>query len=202
MRNLPLISIIILLLFSIQISAQKTVKKDNFNVIKEEEGDLNHDKKNDRIAVELDITDETRPMRLRIYLSEPKSKNLRLAVSSTKLIESQYPTYKKGEHSDGTIPDFFVEDGNLQMLTDIRGFKSSYTFRFKNNNFELIHISRVIWDGKNTTSETEIDLLKGTKLTFDQELGSDDILNKKQTKLKIVPLRKIQDLSFSDLEKY
>lgn len=201
MRNLFLYLILVLLSSNLQ--AQKTVAKDKFDVIvKEEEGDLNHDKKNDRVIVEMDVVSDTRPLRLRIFLSQPNKKELQLAVSSTQLIESQYPTEKKGEHSEGTIPDFFIEDGNLQMLTDIRGFKSRYTFRFKNDSFELIKISRVIWDGKNTTSETEIDLLAGTKVEFDQELGSDQILNRRKATLKVSLLPKIQNLTFSDLEKY
>lgn len=194
---------LVLVLISSNLQAQKTVAKDKFDVIvKEEEGDLNHDKKNDRVIVEMDVVSDTRPLRLRIFLSQPNKKELQLAVSSTQIIESQYPTEKNGEHSEGTIPDFFIEDGNLQMLTDIRGFKSRYTFRFKSDNFELIKISRVIWDGKNTTSETEIDLLKGTKIEFDQELGSDEILNKRNTKKIIKTLPKITDLKFSDLEAF
>ncbi|KFC18424.1 hypothetical protein [Epilithonimonas lactis] len=201
MRNLFLYLILILLSSNLQ--AQKTVAKNKFDVIvKEEEGDLNNDKKNDKVIVEMDVVSDTRPLRLRVFLSQPNKKELQLAVSSTQIIESQYPTEKNGEHSEGTIPDFFIEDGNLQMLTDIRGFKSRYTFRFKNDSFELIKISRVIWDGKNTTSETEIDLLKGTKIEFDQELGSDEILNKRNTKKIIKPLPKITDLKFSDLEAF
>ena len=201
MRNLFLY--LILVLISSNLQAQKTVAKEKFDVIvKEEEGDLNHDKKNDRVIVEMDVVSDTRPLRLRIFLSQPNKKELQLAVSSTQIIESQYPTEKNGEHSEGTIPDFFIEDGNLQMMTDIRGFKSRYTFRFKNDSFELIKISRVIWDGKNTTSETEIDLLAGTKVEFDQELGSDQILNRRKATLKVSLLPKIQNLTFSDLEKY
>lgn len=201
MRNLFIY--LILVLISSNLQAQKTVAKDKFDVIvKEEEGDLNHDKKNDRVIVEMDVVSDTRPLRLRIFLSQPNKKELQLAISSTQIIESQYPTEKNGEHSEGTIPDFFIEDGNLQMLTDIRGFKSRYTFRFKNDSFELIKISRVIWDGKNTTSETEIDLLAGTKVEFDQELGSDQILNRRKATLKVSLLPKIQNLTFSDLEKY
>lgn len=201
MRNLFLY--LILVLISSNLQAQKTVAKDKFDVIvKEEEGDLNNDKKNDKVIVEMDVVSDTRPLRLRIFLSQPNKKELQLAVSSTQIIESQYPTEKNGEHSEGTIPDFFIEDGNLQMLTDIRGLKSRYTFRFKNDSFELIKISRVIWDGKNTTSETEIDLLAGTKVEFDQELGSDQILNRRKATLKVSLLPKIQNLTFSDLEKY
>lgn len=201
MKKNSLYIIIICLSATFQLHAQKI--KDNFDVIaKEEVGDLNQDKKNDRVLVQMDVKSDTRPLRLQIFLSKPNNKDLKLAVSSTQIIESQYPTDKKGEHSDGTIPDFFIEEGNLQMLTDKNDLKSRYTFRFKNGNFELMHISRVIWDGKNKTSETKIDLLTGTKIEFDQMLGSDEILNKRKNQLKISVLPKIQDLKFSDLEKY
>jgi len=183
--------------------AQKTVNKDNFTfVAKEEKGDLNNDKKLDKVIVEMDLKDETRPLRLRIFLSQSNSKISKLVISSTKIIESQYPKRKNGEHNGNNIPDFFIEEGNLQMLTDINNLKSRYTFKFQNGNFELINISRVIWDGKNKTSETEINLVKGTKVEFDQELGSDKILNKRQKSLKFKILPKLQDLTFSQLEMY
>ncbi len=74
---------------------------------------------------------------------------------------------------------FIIEEGNLKMLTDINDRKSCYEFRYHQNNFELIKISRVYWNGKNTTFETEIDLLAQTQLNFEQELGSDEIFNKR-----------------------
>lgn len=88
------------------------------------------------------------------------------------------------------------------MLTDIENRKSRYEFRYKQNNFELTKISRVKWDGKNTTSETNINLLTNTKIEFSQELGSDKVLNKKKIIMKVNKLPKIQDLSFSDLENF
>lgn len=201
MRNLSLY--LIFLVFSSNLQAQKNAPKDLFSfMVYEEEGDLNHDKKADRIIVEMDTTSATRPLRLRIFLSQPNNRALKQVVSSTKIIEAQYPTEKNGEHSEGTIPDFFVEDGDLQMVTDIRDIKSRYTFKFRNGNLELNHISRVAWIGENTTSHTEIDLLTGLQSEFDQKLGSDEILNKRKKQLKVATLPKIQDLTFSELEKY
>ncbi|WP_333853310.1 hypothetical protein [Epilithonimonas sp.] len=181
MKNLLLYTIQIISLITGNLNAQKTSNQDNFSyVAKEEDGDLNNDKKLDKVVVEMDLKDETRPLRLQIFLFQPNNKTKKLVVSSTKIIESQYPKNKNGEHNGNTIPDFFIEDGNLQMLTDINDLKSRYTFKFQNGNFELINISRVIWDGKNKTSETEINLIKGTKIEFDQELDSDKILNKRE----------------------
>ncbi|MCE3075692.1 hypothetical protein [Chryseobacterium gwangjuense] len=202
MKKLSLYSIIFLLFAKANLYSQKTAHKDDFTFqVQKEEGDLNNDKHNDNVVVEMNEKAETRPLRLQIFLSQPDGK-LQLAVSSVKLIESQYPIDKKGNHNGNAIPDFIIEDGNLKMLTDINNRKSSYTFRYNKGNFELIHISRVIWDGKNTTSETEINLLTKSKIEFDQELGSDKILNKKKKEIKVKSLPKIQDLSFSDLEQF
>lgn len=201
MKKLSLYIVLLLLLAATNAYSQKTVSKDNYaSQVQKEEGDLNHDKQNDKVMVEMDLKDEARPLRLQIFLSQP-DKKLQMVVSSTKIIESQYPT-NKGEHNGNPIPDFFIEDGKLKMLTDINNRKSNYEFRLKQNNFELIKISRVLWDGKNKTFETEIDLIAKTKIEFEQELGSDEILNKRSTKIKVSSLPKIQDLSFSDLEQY
>ncbi|CAH0210304.1 hypothetical protein [Chryseobacterium sp. Bi04] len=202
MKKIAAYTILLFLTANTNLFSQKTINKDNYtSLIQKEEGDLNYDKKNDRIMVEMDIKDETRPLRLQIFLSQP-DKKLQLVVSSTKIIESQYPVNKNGEHNGNVIPDFFIEEGKLKMLTDIKDRKSSYEFRLKQNNFELVNISRVYWDGKNRTFETKIDLIAKTKIEFEQELGSDEILNKKKKLIKVNALPKIQDLSFSDLEQY
>ncbi|MBV6881827.1 hypothetical protein NG800_018225 [Epilithonimonas ginsengisoli] len=195
--------ILFLFSFNTSVFSQSIKNKDTFTeIVAQEEGDLNNDKKPDKVILEMDVKSDTRPLRVQIFLSQPNIKTSKLIVSSTKIIESQYPKNRNGQHNGNPIPDFFIEDGNLQMLTDINDLKSRYTFKFQNGNFELIKISRVIWDGKNKTSETEIDLVKGIKIEFDQELGSDKILNKKQKSVKFKLLPKIQDLTFSQLETY
>lgn len=202
MKKLSQYIVLLLLLATANLYSQKTIIKDNYtSQVQKEEGDLNNDKQNDKVMIKMDLKDESRPLRLQIFLSQP-DKKLQMVVSSIKIIESQYPTNKKGEHNGNPIPDFFIEDGNLKMLTDINNRKSSYKFRLNQNNFELIKISRVLWDGKNKTFETEIDLIAKTKIEFEQELGSDEILNKRKKEIKINLLPKIQDLSFSDLEQY
>lgn len=202
MKKISSSIVIFLLLAKVNLYSQKAANKNNYtSLIQEEVGDLNNDKRNDRIMVEMDVIDDTRPIRVQIFLSQP-NKKLQLIVSSTKLIENEYPTYKKGKHNGNVIPDFFIEDGILKMLTDINNRKSSYEFRLNKNNFELVKISRVIWDGKDTTFETKIDLIAKTKIEYEQVTGSDKLLNKRKKEIKINALPKIQDLSFSDLEKF
>lgn len=202
MKKLSQYIVLLLLLANANVFAQKTVNKGNYTYqVQKEVGDLNNDKQNDKVMVEMDIEDETRPSRLQIFLSQP-NKKLQLVVSSTKLIDEQYPSRKNGKYSGNNVPDFFIENGKLIMLTDIDYRKSSYEFRLKQNNFELVKISRVLWDGKATTFQTEIDLIKGTKTQYDLDFGPNK-KNIKNTKLKpIKTLPKIQDLSFSDLEEY
>lgn len=202
MKKIAAYTVLLFLTANTDVFSQKTINKDNYtSLVQKEEGDLNKDKKNDRIMVEMDLKDETRPLRLQIFLSQP-DKKLQLVVSSTKIIESQYPVNKNGKHNGNVIPDFFIEEGKLKMLTDIKDRKSTYEFRLKQNNFELIKISRVLWDGKDTTFETEIDLIAKTKIEYEQVTGSDKLLNKKKKLIKVNALPKIQDLSFSDLEQY
>lgn len=202
MKNASLYIGLFLLLAQVNLYSQKTADQGNFTfLVQKELGDINHDKRTDKVLIEMDEKADTRPLRVQIYLSQP-DKKLQLIVSSTQLIENEYPTYKQGKHNGNPIPDFIIEEGNLKMLTDINDRKSSYEFKCKQNDCELIKILRVYWDGKNTTFETEIDLLARTKVEFGQELGSDKILNKKEKKIKIKSLPKIQNLSFSDLEQY
>ncbi|MDM1556867.1 hypothetical protein HX126_20135 [Chryseobacterium indologenes] len=202
MKKISSSIVIFLLLANANLYSQKNVNKGSYTyLIQEEVGDLNNDKRNDKIMVEMDVKDVTGPLRVQIFLSQP-DKKLKMIVSSTKLIESQYPANKKGEHNGNPIPGLFIEDGKLKMLTNINNRKSSYEFRLNKNNFELVKISRVIWDGKDTTFETRIDLIAKTKIEYEQVTGSEKLLNKKKKEIKISALPKIQDLSFSDLEKF
>lgn len=202
MKKLSLFIFLILISANTRLVSQNKKYKDNFSEItSSEEGDLNKDKIADKIIVATDNTAEIRSFRLQIFLSQPKSKQLKLAVSSTKILEKQYDAEKYGMKKNFRIPDIFVENGKLTLLTDINELKSRYIFRFNNGNFELINISRISSDGRETTTETEIDLLKGTKVVYDQDFGP----NKKykvREKFTPKPLPKIQDLTASDLAKY
>jgi len=194
----------ILFLFFIHTNlfSQNIRNQDSFSeIVGEEKGDLNNDKKPDRVVVTTTKTEEIKPFRLQIFLSQPNSKNLKLQVSSTQIFENQYPVETSGKQKNFRIPDFFIEEGKLVILTDVNELKSRYIFRFKDGNFELTHISRVISDGREITTETEIDLLKGNKVVFDQDFGPTKKY-KLREKFKPKPLPKIQNLTFSDLAKY
>jgi hypothetical protein len=196
--------IILFLLFSGCLNgyAQSKSTKGNFNqVIKEEEGDLNYDGRLDKVYVKMDITDATRPLLLQIFLSAP-GKGLKLAVSSTQLIEPQYPAQKGGKFNGYQIPDFFIEGGNLVMISEIKDGNITHEFKFQHGNFELIKVSRVTYDGVNTTIESVFNLKTGVKTAVEKLLGSEKIKRKTRKIIKISPLPKLQDFKFTDKEKF
>jgi len=191
------------------LSAQKGMVKDNYSYqVRDEDGDLNNDGKEDKVLVMMDTIDETRPLKLQIFLSQPDGK-LILAVSSTKIIEPQYPAENKGEPNGFQVPSFFIEHGILQMRSEIESGNITYDFKYKNGNFELIHVSKLTnnstkayVDEYTTFTDTQFDLVTGIRTETDDKLGSKKPLAVRKKKVLIRPLPKIQDMEFSDTALY
>jgi len=142
MKNIQRYSLLFLLFIPINLWAQDIKSKGRFTYqVREETGDLNNDGKKDLITVKMDTVDETRPLRLQIFLSQPNGK-LTLVVSSTKIIEPQYPVENQGKFNGYQIPDFFIEKGILKMWSEMKGGNSTYSFTYKNGNFELIYVEK------------------------------------------------------------
>jgi hypothetical protein len=190
--------------------AQNIQNKGNYTYqVREEKGDLNNDGKMDKLTVKMDTTDETRPLRLQVFLSQPNGKKLTLAVSSTKIIEPQYPAENQGKHNDYQIPNFFIEKGILSMWSEIKGGNITYDFKYRNGNFELINVKKITnnatrgYIDENTIfTETNFNLLSGLRTETDDKLGSKKALSKRKKTVLIRPLPKIQDQKFSDKELY
>ena len=180
-------------LLSIQILgiAQSKNPRDNYTVqVREEQGDLNQDGLADKVIISMDTASITRPLKLEIYFNEKNSK-FKLITSSTKLLAPQY--HKDGKYAGNVIPDVMTEDGTLNILTESDGNHSDHCFKFQNGNFELVRYFNVIWDGKNTTTETIFDFVSGIYIVQSQELGSEKITVKQKKKITIKPLPKIQN---------
>nr|WP_068887132.1 hypothetical protein [Pedobacter panaciterrae] len=209
MKNFYLYLVFILISVQVNLFAQNVKNKDNYTYqVREEEGDLNHDGKMDKITVDMDIVDETRPLRLRIFLSQPNGK-LTLAVSSTKIIEPQYPVENQGKHSEYQIPNFFIEKGILRMWSEIKGGNITYDFKYRDGNFELIHVKKLTHDTSKgyideytVFTETDFNLITGLRTETDDVSGSGEILSKRKKTVLIRPLPKIQDFKFSDKKLY
>lgn len=209
MKNIYLYLVFILISAQMNLFAQKIKNKDNYTYeVREERGDLNNDGKMDKILVKMDTIDETRPLILQIFLSQPNGK-LTLAVSSTKIIEPQYPAENKGKHSEFQIPNFFIEKGILTMWSEIEGGNITYDFKYRNGNFELINVKKLTnnstkqyVDEHTIFTETNFNLITGLRTETDDKLGSKKILNKRKKTMLIRPLPKIQDFKFSDKKLY
>ena len=202
MNKFTILIFFLLQIFPTAINAQKARNQNsNFVQIQEESGDFNNDGHVDKTIISIDTVSTTRPILLQIFLSQPNGE-LKLAVSSTKIIEEMYPAHKNGKTREFQIPSFLSEDGLLKIISEIKGGMASYQFKYQRGNFELIHISKSTWDGKNTTIESEYNLSNGTKIEVKKNLGSEKIVNKKITKMPLKPLIKIQDLLYSDLTVY
>lgn len=182
--------------------AQVNYEMDNFNVlIREADGDLNSDGIIDQVKVEMDTVSEVRPLVLRIYLRD-SSGECTLFLSYTKIIEPMYPTNKDGEASDFQIPNFYIENGVLIMVSDIRNGQSSYEFKYCDKNFELIKVTKAFWDGINTTTEMEYNLVTGVKLEIDKFLGSEEIIRLNREGNSVDRLPKLKDFTYSDKKLY
>jgi hypothetical protein len=189
--------------------AQNSKSKDNYTYqVREENGDLNNDGTMDRITVKMDTVDETRPLRLQIFLSEPNGK-LALTVSSTKIIEPQYPVENQGKFNGYQIPNFFIENGILKMWSEIKGGNITYDFKYSNGNFELIYVDKLTnnatkgYIDENTIfTETKFDLITGIRTETDEISGSVKAPKVRKKRILIRPLPKIQDFKFSDKELY
>lgn len=187
--------------------AQSIKSKDTYTYqVREEKGDLNNDGKADKVIVKMDIVDETRPLKLQIFLSQPNGK-LTLAISSTQIIEPQYPVGNKGEFNGYQIPYFFIEKGVLKMWSEIKGGNITYDFKYQNGNFELIYVSKLTnnatkgYTDENTIfTETQFDMVKGIRTETDEISGSPKPLKVRKKRVWIRPMPKIQDFKFSDKE--
>ena len=210
MKNIYIYFVSIFILAQTNVFGQNIDTKGNFNyLVREAKGDLNKDGKTDRVTVHMDTTDETRPLRLQIFLSQPKGK-LALVVSSTQIIEAQYPAEKHGEFNGFQIPDYRIEKGTLLMWSEIKGGNITYEFKYQNGNFELISLKKLTnnatkgyIDEYTLFTETEFNLVTGIRMETD-DTNSEKILknNKRQKTVLIRPLPIIQDFKFSDKDRY
>ena len=182
--------LIFLVLASMNMYAQQQKNIEHFTVrVREEVGDLNKDGLQDKVILTMDTVDAQQPLKLQIFLLQSNRK-LRLEFSSKEVFNPQYPN---GKYGGDQIPSIFIEDGNLILYSEINDVKQYYTFRYQNKNFELIKISKFVWDGKDTTTETQFDLVKGEKTENSKLLGSEKTKKKKPTKIALKTLPTLQN---------
>lgn len=184
-------ALLIFLVFnSINIFSQQQNNNEHFTVrIKEVMGDLNRDGLQDKVILTMDTINIQRPLKLQIFLLQSNRK-LRLEFSSKEVFNPQYPN---GKNSSDQVPSISIENGNLILYCETKEVKEYYTFRYQNGKFELIQITKIIWDGKDTTTETQFDLVKGEKTETSKLSGSEKTKKKKPTKITLKALPTLQN---------
>lgn len=190
--------LLLLILSPLFVLCQNGIRKINIGdfsePIRQVIGDLNNDGLLDSISVSMDLTDETRPLKFEVFFLQ-SNQNHELIVSTTKLIEAQYPVEKNGEFNGRQIPSFNIKNGYLEMISDIYSGQSNHKFKYQNGNFELIHFSKVVWDGNETTTETSFDLISGKYVRQSQLLGSDEYFDVLKKEITIENLPKLDNLT-------
>lgn len=182
--------LIFLVFASINIYSQQQNNAEHFTVrVKEAMGDLNRDGLQDKVVLTMDTVNTQQPLKLQIFLLQPNRK-LRLEFSSKDVFNPQYPN---GKYGGDQVPSILIENGNLILYCEIKDVKEYFTFRYQNGKFELIQVSKIIWDGKDTTTETKFDLVKGEKTEASQLLGSEKKKKKKPTKIALKALPTLQN---------
>lgn len=180
-----------LILISLVVNGQKQTSVSTFTVpVREENGDLNGDGLTDKVVIKMDTADITRPLQLEIFFQQKDSK-YKLVASSTKLLATQYD--KDGKYAGNVLPDVMIEDGSLNILTERDGKKIDHCFKFQNGSFELVYYFDVLWDGKNTTTQTTYNLASGEYKVESQQLMSDEVTILEKKKIVVKPLPKLQD---------
>lgn len=178
----------IIFLFTIFVTlplfSQANENTNHFKMIRDAVGDLNKDGLKDKVILSMNTKDATQPLKLQIFFLGPDRK-FKSAFSSTEVFDPQYPD---GKYGGNQIPDIHIENNNLIIYKEIGDVKHEQTFRFNKGKFELIAVSKIYWDGKETTVDTKIDLLTGTVTEITQILGSKKAKkNQKKITVNILP---------------
>ena len=182
--------LIFLIIFQLDTFAQTDTSKLNFDhKVMEVEGDLNKDNLVDKVVVTQDTLNENAPYRLQIFFKEPNGRS-RLIVTSTKIIEPQYPDGRDGYRTGNGFSDVTIHNGVLSVNFGLLRGHFEHKFRFQNGNFELIGFSEVYSDGQGVMTTTDFNLSTGIRIEKSERYDTDKILSSTKKKILIRPLPK------------
>ena len=163
-------------------------------------GDLNKDSLPDKVIVTQDTLNENSPYRVQVFFKEPNGQ-FKLIVTTTKIIEPQYPDGKDGYRTDD-FSDVTINKGVLSVNFQLLRGHFEYKFRYQNGNFELIGFSEGYSDGQGVVSSTDFNLSTGIRIEKSERYDIDKILSYKKKKILIRPLPKLQDIKPFENELY
>lgn len=167
----------------------------------EVEGDLNKDSLPDKVIVTQDTVHENAPYRLQVFFKEP-SGQYKLIVTSTKIIEPQYPDGRDGYSTGNRFGEVSIKKGILGIRFDLLRGNYEHKFRFQKGNFELIGYSEFYSNGQGEASTIDFNLSTGVRIEKLERYDTDKLLSQKTKKILIRPLPKLQDLVPGENELY
>ncbi len=183
-----------LILLQLNSFAQQKNAKLNFDYkIIEVVGDLNKDSLPDKVIVTQDTLNEKAPYKIEVFFKEPNGK-FKLIVSSTKLIEAQYPDGRDGYFTGTAFSEVTIIKGILSVNMELLRGHFEHKFRYQNGNFELIGFSEVFSDGQGVMTTTDFNLSTGIRIEKSERYDTDKLLSLKKKKILIRPLPKLQDI--------
>jgi hypothetical protein len=196
------ISLIIFILFQLKCFSQPDSTTYHFDhKIMEVEGDLNKDNFPDKVIVTQDTLNEKAPYRLQVFFKE-SNEQFKLIVTSTKIIEPQYPEGRKGYISGNGFSDVIIKKGVLSVNFELLRGHFEHKFRFQNGNFELIGFSEVYSDGLGVMKTTDFNLSTGIRIEKSERYDTEKVLSNTKKKILIRPLPKLQDIKPMENELY
>lgn len=188
------ILLILLLLTQLTSYSQTVAPKYNFSYkVMEVEGDLNKDSLPDKAIVTQDTVHENAPYRLQVFFKEP-SGQYKLIVTSTKIIEPQYPDGRDGYRTGDEFGEVSINKGILGIRFDLLRGNYEHKFRFQKGNFELIGYTEYLSDGQGVMRSIDFNLSTGVRIEKLERYDTDKLLSQKTKKILIRPLPKLQDL--------
>jgi hypothetical protein len=186
--------ILSLLLIKICVYSQNRNLKDIFNYkIIEVNGDLNKDNLIDKVIVTQDTINEKSPYKLQIFFAKSNG-NFELIVSSTKIIEAQYPDGRDGFKTGNGFSDITIKKGVVSINFELLRGRFEHKFRFQNGNFELIGFSEVNSGGRGTMTTIDFNLSTGVRIEKEERYDNDEVISYTKKKILIRPLPKLQDV--------
>jgi len=177
-----------------------TVFNSNHKII-EVTGNLNEDNLLDKVIVTQDTLNKNAPYRLQIFFKEPNGQ-FRLIVTSTKIIEPQYPNGRDGLQTGNEFSDVSIKNRVLSVNFELLRGHYEHKFRFQNGNFELIGFSEVQSGGNGEMETIDFNLSTGIRILKTERYDKDKTLSYKKRKILIRPLPKLQDFTPIENELY
>lgn len=185
----------ILILFQLDSFAQTDTVNYNFDhKIMEVIGDLNKDNLPDKVIVTQDTLNENAPYRLQVFFKEPNGE-FKLIVTTTKIIEPQYPNGRNSYQTGNGFSSITIENGILSVNFKLLRGHFVHKFRFQNGNFELIGFSEAYSDGLGVMTIIDFNLSTGVRIEKSERYDTDKVLSNTKKKIMIRPLPKLQDIT-------